>query len=85
MKDRYLAIINPAAGGGKCGKLAAAALENLRAHGIKVDAVETRHAGHGTQLARHGYEEGWRNFLAVGGDGTSYEMNGSAMTSGPDT
>ncbi|MBI2817434.1 MAG: YegS/Rv2252/BmrU family lipid kinase [Acidobacteria bacterium] len=74
MNDRYLAVINPAAGGGKCGKLASAVLENLRSHGIKVDAVETRHAGHGTELARHAYQQGCRQFLAVGGDGTSYEI-----------
>jgi diacylglycerol kinase (ATP) len=74
VNDRFLAIINPAAGGGKCGRLAPAALEKLRARGINVDAEETRYAGHGSELARNAYQQGCRQFLAVGGDGTSYEI-----------
>ena len=74
MNDRFLAIINPAAGGGKCGRLAPAALEKLRARGINIDAEETRYAGHGSELARKAYGQGCRQFLAVGGDGTSYEI-----------
>ncbi len=74
MSDAYLAIINPAAGGGRCGKLAPAALERLRASGLEIEAVEATRPGQGTELAREGERRGFRCFLAVGGDGTTYEI-----------
>jgi len=70
----YVAIINPAAGGGRCGKLAVGTLQRLRAHGLTVEVVETRQPGDATRIARASYEEGFRRFLAGGGDGTSYEI-----------
>jgi diacylglycerol kinase family enzyme len=70
----YLAIINPAAGGGRCGKLAAKTLQALRSHGLAVDVVETRQPGDATRIARERYAQGFRRFLAGGGDGTSYEI-----------
>jgi len=36
--------------------------------------VETTAPGHGAHLARDGYARGYRKFIAVGGDGTSYEI-----------
>lgn len=74
MSPPFFAIVNPAAGGGRCGKLAGPALDRLRAAGISVDAHETGRPGHGIQLARDAYRSGYRRFLAVGGDGTSYEI-----------
>ena len=38
--DPFLAVINPAAGGGRCGKRFPAALERLKEGGVKVDTVE---------------------------------------------
>jgi diacylglycerol kinase (ATP) len=70
----YLAIINPAAGGGRCGRLAAATLERLRNRGLAVEVVETRMPGDATHIARERYAQGFRRFLAGGGDGTSYEI-----------
>src|SRR5258706_3715505 len=70
----YLAIINPAAGGGRCGKLAAGTLQRLRTHGLTIEVVETRQSGDATRIAREGYRQGFRKFLAGGGDGTSYEI-----------
>ncbi|MGB6482333.1 MAG: diacylglycerol kinase family protein [Candidatus Acidiferrales bacterium] len=74
MAKHFFAIVNPVAGGGRCGKLARAVLERLRAAGIEIEAVETRAAGDGTALARAAQRAGERNFLAVGGDGTSFEI-----------
>lgn len=74
MNEKFLAIVNPAAGGGRCRKLVGPALDKLRAGGLTLDAVETRALGDATALARQGYAKGYRNFLAVGGDGTSYEI-----------
>jgi len=72
--QRFFAIVNPAAGGGKCGRLAAAELDHVRELGIELDVHETTRAGEATALAREAYRAGHRNFLAVGGDGTSYEI-----------
>ena len=74
MGQRYLAIVNPAAGGGKRGKLVAPALERLRAGGIEVDVTSTSSAGQATAIAHQAYGRGVRNFIAVGGDGTAYEV-----------
>ena len=67
-------MVNPAAGGGRCGKLAGPALDRLRAAGLQIEAHQTRRPGEGIQLARDAYRTGFRRFLAVGGDGTSYEI-----------
>ncbi len=71
---RVLAVVNPAAGGGRCGRLAPAALDRLRQAGLDLTVQETRRAGDGTELARAAYAEGVRHFIAVGGDGTSFEI-----------
>jgi YegS/Rv2252/BmrU family lipid kinase len=69
-----LAIVNRAAGGGRAGKLAEAALERLRASGITVDAVNTSGPGDATKLAHEAYGNGYRKFISVGGDGTGFEI-----------
>jgi YegS/Rv2252/BmrU family lipid kinase len=70
----YLAIVNPVAGGGRSAKLLAPALERLRAGAIQMDVAMTKAAGEATEIARAAYARGVRNFIAVGGDGTSYEI-----------
>src|SRR5262245_18148228 len=71
-KQSYFAVLNPAAGAGRCGQLAGPALDELRAAGIAIDVARTHRAGDGIALARDAYANGYRKFLAVGGDGTSY-------------
>jgi YegS/Rv2252/BmrU family lipid kinase len=74
MTDPWLAIVNPAAGGGRCGKQARAAIERLREGGVGVDVAETTRAGEASDLARDAWGNGRRRFIAVGGDGTGYEI-----------
>ncbi len=74
MSCRFLAVVNPAAGGERCGRLARPALERLRAAGVNLEIVESQRAGEATRLARDAYAQGYRKFIAVGGDGTSYEI-----------
>ncbi len=69
-----LAIVNPAAGGGRSGALAPRALARLRDEGVALDCVETRGPGDASRLARDAYAAGVRWFIAVGGDGTGYEI-----------
>lgn len=74
MRQAFFAIVNPAAGGGQCGRLADGALDKIRQHGIEVQVAKTQFPGQGIELARSAYRDGFRKFLAVGGDGTSYEI-----------
>lgn len=74
MGKTFLAIVNPAAGGGKARKLLGPALARLNAGGIAVEVATTRRAGDATKIAADAYARGVRNFIAVGGDGTSYEV-----------
>ena len=73
-KSRFLAIVNPAAGGGKSAKLAGPALARLREKGLNVDVIASTGPGHALHLAREAYAQGYRRFLAVGGDGTAHEI-----------
>jgi YegS/Rv2252/BmrU family lipid kinase len=70
----YFTLVNPAAGGGRCGRQADAALDRLRAAGIPLEVIETREPGQATDLVRQAYRKRFRRFLAVGGDGTAFEM-----------
>jgi diacylglycerol kinase (ATP) len=74
LPGKYLAIINPAAGGGRSRKLLGPALERMRAAGLEVEVRETSASGHAADLARAAWREGHRKFISVGGDGTSYEI-----------
>ena len=86
---RTLAIVNPAAGFGKAAKLLGPTMDRLRAAGVEFDVAETKHTGHATELAREAYKQGYRRFIAVGGDGTSFEtVNGlfpEALNDAPPT
>ena len=83
--ETFLAVVNPAAGAGRCGKLAPAALEDLRRAGIKIETAESRAPGDATRLVREAYQAGYRKFLAVGGDGTSFEIvNGLFPAAAPE-
>lgn len=73
-KERFFAIVNPAAGGGRCAKLAGPALSRLREAGLGIDVIASTGPGHAVQLAREAFEQGYRRFLAVGGDGTAHEI-----------
>jgi YegS/Rv2252/BmrU family lipid kinase len=74
VKQSYLAIVNPAAGGGKSRRLLEPALQRLRAGGLEIEVAETGAPGDATRVARDAYRRGVCNFIAVGGDGTSYEI-----------
>jgi diacylglycerol kinase (ATP) len=74
VNDSVLAVVNPAAGGGRCRKLVGPALEKLRSAGISIDVVETGAPGQGITIVQDAYQKGYRRFIAVGGDGTAYEI-----------
>lgn len=72
--ETWQAMINPAAGGGRCGKRADGVLTALRERGFTIDAKRTERPGDATRWAKEARERGASHFLAVGGDGTSYEV-----------
>jgi YegS/Rv2252/BmrU family lipid kinase len=74
VNETFLAIINPAAGGGRCADRVAEALLRLRSSGLQLEQVETSAAGDATRIAGDAYRGGYRKFIAVGGDGTAYEI-----------
>lgn len=74
MKAPFLAIVNPAAGGGRSGQVASSILDRVRGTGIELTVARTSRAGEATEIARKAYGEGTRHFLAVGGDGTAFEI-----------
>jgi len=80
--SHWLAIVNPAAGHGKCRRQAEAELAALRAAGVDLEVRITEAPGHASRLAREAYEGGARDFLAVGGDGTCFEVVNGLMGTG---
>jgi diacylglycerol kinase (ATP) len=54
--------------------MAGPALNRLRSGGLEIDVVGTTKPGDAVWIAREAFEQGYRKFLAVGGDGTGHEI-----------
>jgi len=80
VRETFFAIVNPAAGGGRSAKLAGPAIARLREHGLHVDVIASTAPGHAADLAREAYGQGYRRFIAVGGDGTAHEILNGIFT-----
>lgn len=74
---RYRAILNPAAGGGRCGRRFDALRPRL-AERLESEH-HTRYPGHAAELARRAVEDGMTHLLAIGGDGTALEVLNGAL------
>lgn len=75
MSGSFVAIVNPAAGGGRSGREGPRALSELRKQGVELDDIRyTRGPGDATRIAREHWDGGARAFLVVGGDGTTHEV-----------
>jgi YegS/Rv2252/BmrU family lipid kinase len=78
-------IHNPAAGQRRVRTLWRV-VDLLTVSGVRVDVVQTSHAGHATALAREAVRDGKRMVVAAGGDGTIAEvtagLNGSGVPLG---
>ncbi len=68
MRSPVCLIVNPAAGGGKAGRLAPAVERQLRVLGLVVARVDTRDLEHARQLAREAADRG-ETVAALSGDG----------------
>jgi diacylglycerol kinase (ATP) len=84
LRETFFAIVNPAAGGGRSAKRAGPAIARLREKGLHVDVIASTGPGHVADLAREAYDQHYRRFIAVGGDGTAHEvLNGIFTHAGP--
>jgi diacylglycerol kinase (ATP) len=55
-------------------KRAGTELGRLKEKGLRIDVIASQGPGHASELASEAYEQGYRRFLAVGGDGTAHEI-----------
>ena len=67
-------IVNPVASGGKVGQQWPQLRETLLQGGLQFEAELTRYPWHASEIARKALGEGFRHFVAVGGDGTVHEV-----------
>jgi diacylglycerol kinase (ATP) len=70
----WLAILNPAAGGGRALNAWPALAAALAAAGVPCEVERTQGPGHATELVAAALARGARRILAVGGDGTLHEI-----------
>jgi diacylglycerol kinase (ATP) len=82
LRERFFAVVNPVAGSGRSSKLAGPALARLREAGLRVDVIASTGPGHTVALAREAFTQGYRRFIAVGGDGTAHEILNGVFTPG---
>jgi diacylglycerol kinase (ATP) len=76
-------IVNPSAGRGRAGKHIAAIRSTLLELGIETVMSQTRGPGDAVDLAQRAKQDGFELVIAVGGDGTIYEIvNGLARAAG---
>jgi YegS/Rv2252/BmrU family lipid kinase len=78
---RSIAVVNPAAGGGRTGR-AWARLREAFAAALPGDAVMTTGPGDGVRAAREAAEAGATLVVSVGGDGTLNEVVNGVLASG---
>jgi len=78
-QSNWWIILNPAAGNGKCRRLRPAIEACLRKNGFTFTLVETERRGHAIQLVEEGIQKGFRQIIAVGGDGTNNEVINGIM------
>ena len=69
-----LAVVNRSAGGGRCGRRADRVIPELRAFGLDLDVRQPGSAEEASRTVREEWSLGRRRFLAVGGDGTVFDV-----------
>lgn len=73
-RDRWLAIVNPAAGNGAGRRLAGTLAQTFAQAGLTVDVEQSPGAGEAARLAGAAVDDGYEVIVAVGGDGTANEV-----------
>lgn len=73
-KQKWFLIVNPSAGAGKLRKLWKHIEAQLQKLDIAYSFAFTEAPGHATSLCQEALAAGYRQFVAVGGDGTAHEL-----------
>jgi YegS/Rv2252/BmrU family lipid kinase len=81
-RPRWLAVLNPASGGGRALRSRNRIEALLREHGIDHALAVSEYAGHAVELAAQAARAGARHFLCIGGDGTLNEVVNGALAGG---
>ncbi len=76
----WLLIINPTAGGGRCGRKAGRYIDACSQAGLDVQAVYTEYPGHALSIAGEAVSAGHRRIAVMGGDGTVHEVANGLLT-----
>jgi len=72
--DKWVFIVNPAAGSGLAKKYTNILEEKIKIQQIDAEIVQTEYKGHATEIASVFTEKGYNHIIAVGGDGTLNEI-----------
>ncbi len=72
--NKWIVIVNRAAGGGKAGKDWPLISKLLESHGFSFHVDQTDRRLHAAIIARNRIEEGYNRIIVVGGDGTMNEV-----------
>jgi len=74
MPEPVVVLANPAAGSGRCSRLGRRAVALLESHGVVVETIVSRGAGHLAEIAAAEAGRGRARLVAIGGDGTLSEV-----------
>ncbi|MCD8312535.1 MAG: hypothetical protein LUC24_00055 [Bacteroidales bacterium] len=80
LSDNWIAVVNLHAGAGKTAHLWDRAKSLLVSRGINFECRETRRERHATDIVFNAAQQGYKRFIAVGGDGTVHETLGGIMS-----
>ncbi len=73
-EQKWIFIINPAAGNGYAAKYADIVNNMIRKHDVSAELVLTERRGHATEIASEYVQKGHDHIIGVGGDGTFSEI-----------
>lgn len=80
MQDLWKVIVNPNAGSGRGSREWDEISDLLKAAGIKFSSEFSQFKYNSIDLVKKAYQEGYRKFIAVGGDGTIHEVVSGIMS-----
>ena len=81
--SKIMVIVNPAAGGGNCGRLWPTVQIRLKELGLTFDSAVTQAPGHAITLAAEAEQAGYALVVSVGGDGTLHEIVNGLLSDHP--
>jgi YegS/Rv2252/BmrU family lipid kinase len=76
---KLLLLVNPLAGRNQGTRVAEKSLKIFKQHGIRVDTRYSQFAGHLTRISEEEVNGNWDGIIALGGDGTLFEVINGMM------